>query len=99
MTPPKIVPLAFVSRGSMVTRIAGNRSLIVVSLSDPLPPAAAGGRSHVICQFCLLEEWIVPPFMANTGRLSVTWNHKRVVVKRHELFLNGIDDLGMRPAP
>src|SRR5262245_47897221 len=30
MTPPKIVPLAFVSRGSMVTRIAGNRSLIVI---------------------------------------------------------------------
>src|SRR5262245_46365075 len=29
MTPPKIVPYALVSFGSMVTRIAGNRSVIV----------------------------------------------------------------------
>src|SRR5438876_4883203 len=49
MTPPKMVPCALVSRGSMVTRIAGNLSLILFSvgasiLASPYRARASRGR-------------------------------------------------------
>src|SRR5262249_17815147 len=37
--------------------------------------------------------------MANSGRWAVTGNHQCIVIKCHELLLNGTDDLWMRAAP
>src|SRR5262245_48811518 len=60
----------------------------------------AGNRSHSgMFVASLPQKRIMPAFVADGGRLSMTCNHQCIVIEAHQLLLNRADEVRKRAAP
>src|SRR5947208_15590783 len=97
-----MVPCAFVSRGSMVTRIAGNRSFLIPLLAeegwrDSLIEAGAPGWSVRLKSS--FQTRIVSPFVTDGCGLTVAGDKECVVIERHEASFDSWQDVLVRITP